>query len=625
MKTSRYIALILLINTVLLLYYGKPIIESDGLTYYIIARSFAEDGDFNISQKNYHPDRRFFHYVLNEENQKIGVAFSGGYAILIAPFIRITRIVCSFIPYINHLSPYYDWPPFVDGLAILLANYFYLNLMMILLFIYLSRHFRPLAGFISLFAAYLGTPLIYYTYTAPGFTQFADTFAFAVFFITSFLYFEHRKDKTALLYLLFSGLFLGLSVFIRNNNFMFGIPYGIAILYQEIRDKTGFKNLLLKIIALSAGALPFGIMLLFYNYTQYGNALVSGYSLHGNFVLKSTLFYQLFHPVRGLFIYTPLALIVMGGLIFVKKQGFYRMLSIFYILSFFSLCQFFYYWRGGVSYGHRFSVHLYPIYVFALALVFSSSIRGMKKALVYALIALFTLFAFSHYNLYIYAMATKNSRSYLFRERDRFDLCDIARSAMIALDDMKEWFKVGRRGAFYYLHIYHYSPSLLFLPVSNLYNGYLSFLKDIQLNAGVDSVNIDIIIRSFNENTWHPRIFLCSYDRKKLYTDMRLILLSTPSRDIGFTRGENLLRYRIYPDSRFEIYLNGSLLQEARPVEETESWVKRAIEEENIAVVLYYASSEVKDGKTRVKKYYRNFKVFKKEGFGFLFEGNERP
>ncbi len=625
MKRFNFIILILIINTLLLLYYGKPVIESDGLTYYIIARSFAEDGDFNISEKNYYPDRRFFHYILNKEKNRIGVTFSGGYAILVSPFIRLTRFIGSFCPYINNLSPYYEWPPFIDCIAILLANFFYLNLMFIILYRFLISIFSPLTAFCSIYTAFLGTPLIYYTFTAPAFSQFADTFAFAMFFVSSMMYFQNRAKGSGMMYLFLSGLCLGLSVFIRNNNFVFFIPYAVFILLYSIKEKISIKGILLRYLVLSASAVPFAVLLLIYNLVQYGDPFVTGYSLHGNFIFRSTLLYQLFHPVRGLFIYTPLAAVVIGGLLFAKRHKLQRMLSIWYVIAFFALCQFFHYWRGGISYGHRFSVHLYPVYAFALALIFSAGLKGYRKVLVYALILIFTAYAFAHYNLYVYASATQNSRNYLFRNNDKYDIIDIARSANIALDDVKKWRKTGTRGGLYYLNLYHYAPSLLFLPINNIHRNFLTFLKGISISEKGENLSVDITLRSFDGGIWHPRIFICQFDKRGHYLDQRLILLSTPSCGIKFEKGINILRYSISPEMKFSIFLNEKMIQDEKEMEKADNWIERLNNEEKIAIVLYYASAEIRDGKPKVNKYYRNSEVFDAALFRGLIAENGYP
>lgn len=615
MKYGKYIIFILIINFILLLFYGKPIIESDGLTYYIIARSLAEDLDFNASPKNYHHNRRMFHYIHNEKTNTIGVTFSGGYALLIAPFIRGTRFVSSFLPYINTLQPYHDWPPFIDALAILLANFFYLNILFIILFIYLAKLFNPKAAFFSIYTAFFGMPLIYYTFTAPSFSQFVDAFAFGMFFIFSFLFLKDTGSKKSLVFLFLSGIFLGISVFIRNINLVFGIPYAIGILIKEINNRSRIYEIIMKYSILAISGLPFAIMLLSYNKTQYGDPFTTGYSLHGNFILRSTLHYQLFHPVRGLFIYTPLAIIVILGLIFIKKQKFYRFLSIAYIIAFFSLCQFFHYWRGGVSYGHRFSVHLYPIYVYALCLIFSSNFIKYKKIIIYSLIIIFTFFAFAHYNLYIASVATRDARNYLFRERDKYDIPDIAKSAYIALENMQEWFNAGKIRGLFYLQVYHYSPSLIFLPVSNIHKNHMTFLRDVSFSEKEDHIRFDLIFRSFREQIWHPRIFLYQEEKRNLFHDERLFLASTPSMGVHFIRGRNKLSYKLYPDITYSVYLNGNLILEREDLEYSDKWLKRAMGEERIALLFYYAFAEERDGEPRVTKYYWDRRYFEKSKF----------
>lgn len=616
MKIAKYIILILLINTILLLFYGKPIIESDGLTYYIIARRIAEDFDFNVNPSVYYYDRKPFHMIYYPKKNKIGTTFSGGYGILIAPFISIIRNISIFWPFPNSLKPYYEWPPFVDALGILLGNYVYLNIMLIALFLYLRKFFSPFISFISIYSAFLGTPIIYYTFTCPSFSQFIDSFVFSIFFIFSFLYLQKSNKNMGFLYLFMAGIFFALSVFIRNNNITFIFSFSIVVFLKDLLEKIEIKKIILKFLLLFIGTLPFGALIMLYNYTQFKDPFVTGYSLHGNFILRSTLHYQLFHPVRGLFVYTPMALLMIFALIFVKRYGYFRLLSILYIILFFSLCQFFYYWTGGISYGHRFSVHLYPIYVFAIGLLLSINYKAkLKRILIYFLILLFTLYAFAHYNLYVYALATRDSRNYLFRQGDRYNPLDIAKSALVALDNVKEWKNLGNRGGLYYLNLYHYAPSLIFLPINNIYRGYLSFLWDIKAGNHADHLALDITIRSFASTSVHPRIFICQPDKRDLFSDQNLILISIPSNEVKLKKGMNILNYRFYHDKTFEIFLNNIQIQVKTPIEEAPDWYERAFSDDRIAVIFYYAFASMRNGNLVATKHYRDFKYFDIEVF----------
>lgn len=602
MNDKKYVVLILLLNTFLFFFYGRPVIEGDGLTNYIIARGFAEEFNFNVKENKYHPNWRMFHFIMSEEEESQGVLFSGGYAVLASPFIICTRYICNLIPFIDNLQPYYSWPPFVDSIAILIANYIYLNIMMVALFYFLKEMFISRMVFLSLFISLIGTPLAFYTFFSPGYSQLFDTFAFSMFYVFSFQYFDTVNSEKKYLFLVSSGVFLGLSIFIRNINIIFAVPFVIAILAKDITKKEGFSCIIRRLAVLFAGIMPFILILMFYNYIQYENPFTSGYLLHGNISFRSTIIYQLFHPDRGLFIYTPLAVMILLSLLFIREHKFYVLLNLGYFISFFAIAQFFQVWRGGISFGNRFSVHLFPIYVFSVCLLFKQN----GKCLLKYFTIIFTLYSFLLFNLFITGMGTKGSRAHLFRERDRYNVVDIVNSSVMALSNIREEFDTGVACGLLYTKLYHDTPSVLFLPFNNIKRNFLTFLYDISVEYD-KYLSVDIVLYSFSEDTWYSRLFICREDKADLYIQDNLILFSTPMVSCDFNRGFNTLKYRFYKDKTYDILINDFQIKDRTRFLKRDNFQELAINEENIGVLFYYAKT---GEEMKILKHYRNQRTF---------------
>jgi hypothetical protein len=184
------------------------------------------------------------------------------------------------------------------------------------------------------------------------------------------------------------GILSALLVFNRPTNGLLLIP----VLYYVLRSKP--REILAYAIPAAAFALPF----LAYNMYFFGSPF-GGYSgLGASLALDSMMPYRLagllISPSRGLLIYTPIALLALFGLYYVKNLKVPKLRHVLYLYALAALGTIFTYstfamWWGGGCYGPRFFTDIMPIIVLFVVLLVSQVMvwpNGDKKKAVLAVI-----------------------------------------------------------------------------------------------------------------------------------------------------------------------------------------------------------------------------------------------
>jgi hypothetical protein len=184
-----------------------------------------------------------------------------------------------------------------------------------------------------------------------------------------------------------------LLVFNRPTNGLLLIP----ILYYILRNKIG--DIMAYAVPAAVLALPF----LAYNLYYYGS-IFGGYGGLGNtLAIDSMVPYRLagllISPSRGLLIYTPVALLAIAGLLYVKKLKEPKLRHVLYLSALAALVTIVTYgtfpiWWGGGCFGPRFFTDIIPIIVLFIALLVNEVLGwpddGKKKA-VLAVIAVLVI------------------------------------------------------------------------------------------------------------------------------------------------------------------------------------------------------------------------------------------
>ncbi len=399
----RTTASFLLVFLALTFLYGRPIIQNDGITYYALAYSLIHDHDFDLT--NQATQFRDLRVIPSTKTGRIASIYSCGFAVLYAPIMMLTEAIAP----LNAIKPYAQNVtfPFSDSLAVFLGSVIF-GLLSIFIASSMLRKYGldRLTAFAISFAIFCATPLIFYTFTTPSFTHAADTFLFSVIF-----YITIRKE-IRLRYVLI-GFFLGLSVLLRNVNFSIIFPIVIGLLYFERSEDK--KHSMIALAQIAAGALPVLVILLSYNVSQYGSFLATGYPVplpdEGiDFVGMFSSFQRMvFEPSMGLFIWSPLTLISLIGLIIgcVKKKP-DAMIATFCVITVVGTLCFFRIMFPGATFGNRFLTHLYIFWVLGLYEAFV--LRPKPMVVVSTVLVLWSFFLF---NAYYINFASPESRKIL--------------------------------------------------------------------------------------------------------------------------------------------------------------------------------------------------------------------
>lgn len=155
------------------------------------------------------------------------------------------------------------------------------------------------------------------------------------------------------------------------------------------------------IIAGMAGILP---QLLYWKYTT--GAWI--YDVGSKWYFLNPWFRVLFGPEKGWFLYTPVALLMVLGLGFMKKYPFQKSVLTFCLLNLWIIMAWSD-WRYGGSYSTRALVQSYPVFALALASLINVILKRKKGLFLFAFAFLFMVLNF--YQLHLYNNGTGESFS----------------------------------------------------------------------------------------------------------------------------------------------------------------------------------------------------------------------
>jgi hypothetical protein len=162
-------------------------------------------------------------------------------------------------------------------------------------------------------------------------------------------------------FLFWTGLTLALAYAVRPTNILGLVAFTLLALVLERRRSWPFF----------AGVAAILIPLSLFNLSYYGHALASypggmAFSLGG---LAEGLAGTLFSPGRGLFVYSPILLFAVWGMVVKRRQGDWRPLDtalLAVLLCHWLLISSWFSWWGGASFGPRLFADILPILVFFL-------------------------------------------------------------------------------------------------------------------------------------------------------------------------------------------------------------------------------------------------------------------
>jgi hypothetical protein len=364
MKASNPALICILIFFILTaLLYGRVIIVGDGVSYYAMTLSLLRDHDFDLqNQKREIPNVMA---PVNAVTGKPAPMYSCGFALLYLPSLYVADFAASHIPAFASLQPYSQNSRFpfphaagiflascLIGLFTLLASYYFLTV---------RNSFSPWLAALIVILVFAGTPLMFYTFVMASYSHAADSFLAAAIFCLIFFQRKFTVWKIEFRNILL-GFLLGLSVLLRNNNIALIPPAVGGLLFMERAD--GWKRAAMTLFEIFLGALPVIAVQIEFNLSQYGKVLAVGYRVQTE---SGFLFEMLFHPWAGMFVWSPITILALAGLVVgaIQKRS-EGVIALLAVISVMVTVQFQPNWWGGCSFGQRFMTHLYFFWVIGL-------------------------------------------------------------------------------------------------------------------------------------------------------------------------------------------------------------------------------------------------------------------
>lgn len=365
-------------NTLYTKKHSETIIESDGVGYYayLPAIFIYQDLHFNFLEKVENKFASRAHHQVKQEVEGGAVnKYYIGAAILMTPFFLLAEMLTQLTGEVRDgFSMWYQ-------ICINFAGIFYCMLGMLFLMKTLQlKKVRPSNQYIVLFLGIFGTNLFYYAIFEPAHSHI---YSFAIVNILVYLVVKHVRGLP-IWPLITCALLTGLLVIIRPINIMilicliwlFPSPKSF---YTFIYNSFTFKK---TFCAVFSGLLVISIQLFIY-YFQTGSFIVYSYTQEGFHWLELNLMNALFGFRKGLFIYMPLLLLGVFGVISVFRHHLFQLTTwlISFIIVMYVLSSWWCWWYGG-CFGYRAFIEYYFMMFIPLGLWLESSERWVKKSII---------------------------------------------------------------------------------------------------------------------------------------------------------------------------------------------------------------------------------------------------
>jgi hypothetical protein len=374
--------------------YPHPPIRSDGVGYYSYLPAIFIDYDLTMQTRyqraQFSPSNSYGISPYQDTDRYLN-KYSIGVAVMMLPFFLVGHILTLVT------GPPTDGTTIFYQFAVGMAGVWYALLGLLLLKKALERCFSRAAVLLTLVCVLFGTNLFHY---ATFDVTFSHAFSFCLFAALLFLlprwYAKPSFRTTALL-----ALVCGLVVLVRVPNiivWLFVPLYGI-IRIGDVRERLDFF-LAHRAQMLALGGMVLVILLpqVLYWYYITGHWLLNPYQSEGfRYYLEPHIFGTLFGIQRGLFVWSPVLLLVMPGLWLLRRQASAYLLPILLYLPLITYIIASWHAQGyGASYGHRVFVDSLSILAFPLAAFFDSLRSTLARTAVTILVSLLIGLSLTH-------------------------------------------------------------------------------------------------------------------------------------------------------------------------------------------------------------------------------------
>lgn len=355
--------------------WSRDQIQSDVEGYYGYLTAYFNCGDLSLkflSDPQSSCPRRY--WATQTESGSWVMKMSMGMSILYLPFFLLANFVVAPLTGFpsNGYSPAYQISLVVGALFYLLVGFFCLRKVLLL-------YVKDRIVWWVLWTLFLGTNLLWYAY---GEALFSHQFSFSLLCVLLWLTVTFHQQPTYKKAILM-GVVIGLIILVRPINIILALLPVVWNLYdvQTLKEKffllkTHFYKIIILILITAIVLSP---QLCYWRYVS-GSWIFYSYVGEHFFFDKPHIIEGLFGFRKGWFIYTPLMIFAVLGIILVFKKV--KELTLFFVLVlplfvYVILC-WWCWWYGG-SFGMRPFVETYPVLAIPLALVFSWCFNSNPK------------------------------------------------------------------------------------------------------------------------------------------------------------------------------------------------------------------------------------------------------
>jgi len=355
----------------------KEVISSDGMGYYAYLPALFVDHDLGRQDVNKE--------YINATPGGTCIKYPVGVALLLSPFYGIGWLLAHMtgLPADGFSEPFQKMVS-LAALFYLLAGLYCLSQLM------KSTGRSAFGPVLAVVAIVLATNLYYYAVFSPSMSH---VYSFSI--ISCFLWFLYCFSVTfSPRHLYLTVFFFGLVILIRpvNSLVILILPFLFSSWKDLLRSARTLVNYPYRLLLAAAILLLILAIQVALWWCQTGKPFVWSYPGEGFYFLEPASGPFLFSFRKGLFIYTPLLLLALFGLIPLWKKsrpGFISLLLI--LLPAAWLASSWWNWYYGDSFGMRAFIDYYPFFALLLALLYDS-LRKIYAKIILAALVLFFLF-----------------------------------------------------------------------------------------------------------------------------------------------------------------------------------------------------------------------------------------
>jgi hypothetical protein len=339
-------------------YNWKSEIWADKAGYYIYLPSlFLYQFDANKCPEGI-DEKTGYGFKIDPEGDKILTKYTYGVSFLLLPFFVIAILLSLLLdlPIDGGFGPLFHSMANVSSVIYLIGGLF-------LLYRFLLKYFSDLITLSVVVLLFLGTNLFYYGICDTLMSHVYSFFLFSLFLLSSRSFIDKPSEWRWFVLFTFSSVLI---VLIRPTNIILWLLFflldcnGITDIRNRIRLITYWKRLLFFLTVLVLLLLP---QLAYWKYLS-GNWISWSYANEGftNWN-RPALIEVWFSTLNGLFVYTPIFILMMIGIfLMVKKKVSNGWLLLFYFLGISYLFSSWYCWYYGCSFGQRSYVEFYALF-----------------------------------------------------------------------------------------------------------------------------------------------------------------------------------------------------------------------------------------------------------------------